>query len=396
MERYQPIVWGFLAALVVAGCSATGGAGGGNGGSANATGGVQAGGGGTAGAGGSSTVASSGGASGSGGTSETGGSLGSGGGMTETGGSPGSGGGSSGTGGASPDASPGDGGRPRRDDGGRDTVASGGVSGDGGHPSSGGSAATGGSTGGGGSTTPAGTSAGCGQAKPSTAPKSVDVAGTERTFVLDVPGSYDPGTPMPVLFVFHGMGLDGAFFRTWSKLTTTFGATYLVIYLDALGDPTSWDSSGTKDLEFFEAALELVGSAYCIDTKRVFATGHSSGGYFTNAVGCAHGDKLRGIAPQAGGGPFNTRSCKGPLAALIIHGDSDPSVKPAEGVKSRDYWAKAAGCGTDPVATSALDPVCVDSSGCPVAYPVVYCPYAGDHNLWSEAPRVIFDFFKAL
>jgi polyhydroxybutyrate depolymerase len=137
-------------------------------------------------------------------------------------------------------------------------------------------------------------------------------------------------------------------------------------------------------------------SSYCIDMKRIFATGHSSGGYFTNVVGCARGDVIRAIAPQSGGGPMGGNTCKGPLAAVILHGDSDPSVKPEEGAKSRDYWAKASGCDTTTGTPSTLNPVCFDYSGCQSGTPVVYCPYQGDHNLWTEAPQVIFDFFKGL
>jgi hypothetical protein len=66
------------------------------------------------------------------------------------------------------------------------------------------------------------------------------------------------------------------------------------------------------------------------------------------------GNVLRGIAPQSGAGPL-VKNCKGPVATAIIHGNADPNVLPAEGVKSRD-----------------------------------------DHNLWSAAPKTIFDFFATL
>lgn len=200
---------------------------------------------------------------------------------------------------------------------------------------------------------------------------------------------------MPILFVFHGMGLTGTFFRTWSKLTTTFGATSFVVYADALGDPTQWDSTGTQDFLFFDALLESLTSTYCIDTKRIFATGHSSGGYFTNALGCKKGDVIRGIAPQSGAGPIGSKSCKGPVAAIIIHGNADPSVKPEQGVQSRDFWADTNQC-SDDTATSTINPVCSSYEGCQTDYPVVYCPYEGDHNLWTEAPQAIFDFFAGL
>jgi polyhydroxybutyrate depolymerase len=257
-------------------------------------------------------------------------------------------------------------------------------------------AGTGGNAGDGGGISTGTASPGCGQAKPGQVPASLDVGGTQRTFVLDVPPTYDPNTPMPIMFTFHGMGLTGSFFKTWSKLTTTFGASTFVVYPDALGDPSGWDSTGTQDVQFFDALVQLLTSTYCIDMKRIFVTGHSSGGYFTNALGCVRGDVIRGIAPQSGAGPINSKSCKGPMPAIIIHGKNDTSVKPEEGVKSRDFWAKADKCDTSNGTTSTINPVCFDYSGCQTGYPIVYCPYDGDHNLWTEAPKVIFDFFKGL
>jgi hypothetical protein len=40
--------------------------------------------------------------------------------------------------------------------------------------------------------------------------------------------------------------------------------------------------------------------------------------------------------------------------------------------------------------------VCLDYSGCDDGYPLVFCPYEGDHNLWDAAPEIMFEFFEAL
>ncbi|MGE5789195.1 MAG: alpha/beta hydrolase family esterase [Myxococcales bacterium] len=238
---------------------------------------------------------------------------------------------------------------------------------------------------------------GCGKDKPAQAPGAVDVSGTNRTFIVDVPSSYDPNTPTPILFAFHGMSLTAAQFRSFDNLNSSFASTYIVVRPNALGDPTQWQSTGTQDFLFFDAMFKLLTEAYCIDTKRVFLTGHSSGGYFTNALACQRSTIVRGIAPQSGAGPIDTRKCTGSaLAVMIIHGQSDPSVLPAEGAKSRDYWGKAAGCDMNSGTTSSLSPVCLEYSGCEDGHPLVYCPYDGDHNLWKDAPKTMFQFFNGL
>ncbi len=129
--------------------------------------------------------------------------------------------------------------------------------------------------------------------------------GTARTFIVDVPVSYDPDVPTPVLFAFHGMGIDATFFRSWANLLSAFGSSYIVVHPNALGDPTEWDTYGDKDYAFFDALFDLISSTYCVDAERIFVTGHSSGGWFTNGLGCRRGDVIRGIAPQSGSGPSN-------------------------------------------------------------------------------------------
>lgn len=272
-------------------------------------------------------------------------------------------------------------------------ATSGGASSTGGSPSVGGGSSTTKST----DTNQAAESSGCGKDKPAQVPSSVDVSGTDRTFIVDVPPNYDPNTPTPILFAFHGMSLTAAQFRSFDKLNSAFASTYLIVRPNALGDPTQWQSTGTQDFLFFDAMFKLLTETYCIDTKRVFLTGHSSGGYFTNALACQRTNLIRGIAPQSGAGPIETRKCVGTaLAAMIIHGQSDTSVLPAEGAKSRDYWGKAAGCDVASGTTSSLSSVCLEYSGCEAGHPLVYCPYDGDHNLWKDAPKTMFQFFNSL
>ncbi|MEI8359090.1 MAG: hypothetical protein WCH13_11465, partial [Deltaproteobacteria bacterium] len=40
--------------------------------------------------------------------------------------------------------------------------------------------------------------------------RSIEVGGVERRYVLDVPTEPDPGTPLPLLLDFHGLGHSGA------------------------------------------------------------------------------------------------------------------------------------------------------------------------------------------
>jgi polyhydroxybutyrate depolymerase len=165
------------------------------------------------------------------------------------------------------------------------------------------------------------------------------------------------------------------------------------VHPDALGNPTAWDLTGNTDLAFFDALLTKIESQYCVDKNRIFAAGHSSGGYFSNVLGCKRGDVLRGIAPVSGGGPFGT--CTGQVAAWIAHGTNDTTVLPAQGRASRDHWVTANTC--DGATSSPVTPSpCVEYASCDAGYAVRWCEYNGTHTYPTFAPQGIWSFFKSL
>ncbi len=271
-------------------------------------------------------------------------------------------------------------------------------------PGSGGSGTGGEEPGSGGSGTGGATSStGCGEAPPATAPGSVGVSGVARTFIVDVPAGYDPDTPTPVLFGFHGMGNTGEAYRSQyqGNLLSTFGDEFIVVHPDALANEdgtTVWDMQGGVDVDFFDAMVALLTATYCIDEDRIFATGHSAGGFFTNTLGCQRGDVLRGIGPQAGGGPmlFGGATCVGQVAAWISHGLSDTTVDISNGEGSRDYWAEANHCDTSQTTTPSPDYPCVEYVGCDVGYAVRWCPHEGGHEIATFPPEGLYDFFSVL
>jgi polyhydroxybutyrate depolymerase len=239
---------------------------------------------------------------------------------------------------------------------------------------------------------PATPSSGCGRlALLSSGAQTLDVDGTARTYVLDLPSGYDGTTPFPIVFAFHGATTSGEFFRSafYGNLLSTMADDAILVHPDALGDPTAWNTAA--DLPFFDALLAELNSDLCVDQERVFATGHSSGGFFTNTLGCQRGDVLRAIAPVAGGGPFANAGCRGEVAVWLAHGENDPMVPFETGVASRDRWLQANGCSE---VTSAVVPApCVEYSGCAAGLPVRWCVHEDGHSWPGFAPQGIAEFF---
>jgi polyhydroxybutyrate depolymerase len=191
------------------------------------------------------------------------------------------------------------------------------------------------------------------------------------------------------------------------------------------------EPTGNVDVDFFDAMVALFERRYCVDRSRVFTTGMSSGGYLSNQLARWRSGVVRATAPQSGGAPFgNTDSVgawtapnycigsTGKVAALIIHGLADTTVDPCNAVEAESYWQLTNGCAQSannctttpdactgsnlaapppaPTTTSALSAFCRQTSGCGAA-PVVYCPVPGlGHEIWSDAPSVVWSFLSSL
>jgi polyhydroxybutyrate depolymerase len=258
----------------------------------------------------------------------------------------------------------------------------------------GGAAATGGSGGTAGADAGTGgndpiTSSGCGAADwPDSGDFSMDVDGTNRTYIVELPNGYDSGQPYRLIFAWHYLGgtasgiASGGYYGLQSRAGDT------AIFVSAQGIDNAWPNTNGRDVAFATQMLDWMKSNYCIDEGRIFSVGFSYGGIMSNTVGCALGDQFRAIAPMSGMGPRG--SCVGQVAAWISHGESDGTVSFSSGQGSRDHWVEANHCSSSSTTVGS----CVAYEGCDAGYPVHWCQFAGGHTRPSFAPDAIWEFFS--
>ena len=369
-------------AIATGGANPTGGAPAATGG-VNATGGAAPTGGTNAtGGNGSGGIAASGGMSTAAGTSATGGTIAAGG-MSATGG----------------------------------TIAAGGMSATGGRTTAGGMSATGGTTAGGniatGGTTAAGGSSGnrspgCGKAitrpSPSTQ-QTMDVQGTARTYLLDVPTSADNQTALPLIFALHGANMTNTSVVGSFNFDTRSGGKAITVYPQ--GDDTSsgqrWTSNATN-WTYIQNLMTDLENRYCIDTTKVFLTGFSMGGGFTMDTACQHPDWFRAFATVEGYGPGGVTAANNPActnastkaAMLIIQGSTDTTVTPAMGQASLTFWTGKNGCSsTTTTPTGAGFTSCTAYEACTSNLPVYYCTGTWNHTITTTAAGDVWAFFSS-
>jgi polyhydroxybutyrate depolymerase len=234
-------------------------------------------------------------------------------------------------------------------------------------------------------------STGCGKAPPSS-DTTIAVSAMTATYIVDVPAAYSKDRAYPLMMSFRGAGVTADQFRSYLNLTTAVGSDAIVVNVNTLGSTTAaWDVN--RDTPLFDALLTQLESTYCIDQHRVFAVGHSAGGFFTNSLACTRGSKLRAIAVLSAAAPVGT--CQGEFAVWMSQGNMDMTVPVATGRADRDFWASRNTC--DASMFTAVDPApCVEYAGCDAGFAVRYCEYDGDLNVPSFAAAGIWAFFKGL
>jgi polyhydroxybutyrate depolymerase len=250
-------------------------------------------------------------------------------------------------------------------------------------------------------------SPGCGRpaAHPGVSTQHVQALGRDRAYTLVVPEGYAPQTPYPLVFVFHGGGGNAAGARTQTDLEKVAAGRAVFVYPHGTGGTWNLDAptSSNGDVALFDAISLVAHNTLCIDARRVFLTGFSNGAYMANQLACKRGERIRAVATHAGGGPYETSGsydatghlvCPGKaVASLVVHGNGDGTVPPAEGQKSIDHWSYANRCKSG--GASTLVPPCVTLDGC--FQPVSVCRVPGlGHGTWSNAGKVTWQFFDAL
>ena len=259
------------------------------------------------------------------------------------------------------------------------------------------------------------TAAGCsGQTPVQSGPQTVTVNGQARQFILSLPEPYAVKTPHALVFAFHGRTSPAAEVQRYYDLEhhapETLGPTIFVypVALTQADGTFGWWNSGDapdelRDFKFFDILLTKLSKQLCIDTAEVYAVGHSLGGSFVNALGCHRAAVLRAIA-SLGGGPA-AGTCRGKVAAMVLHNPHDRLVPFELGLGARDQFLAQDEL-TGPSTQDEPQSLNCERYGAPeVQNPVAWCPHTQDysyggryypHNWPDETGAAVMRFFAAL
>ncbi|HUS68865.1 MAG TPA: PHB depolymerase family esterase [Kofleriaceae bacterium] len=230
------------------------------------------------------------------------------------------------------------------------------------------------------------------------------VGGVERRYQLHVPASYDPHQATPVVLNFHGLGSNATQQKFFSRMIDKSDAEgFIAVHPDGTGTGRqSWNGAGccdaalandVDDVGFVAAILDAVEKELCVDTRRVYATGMSNGGFMSHRLACDLSARITAIAPVAGVNAMGD-SCKPARAVPMMqfHGTMDMLV-PYDGmpqygfppvVKMFGDWAKRDACtdGTPKETFKKDDTTCQSYTACGNGAEVILCTVDGGGHTW--------------
>jgi len=222
--------------------------------------------------------------------------------------------------------------------------------------------------------------------------QTIQSTGKSRSFIIRMPTGYDGKRPLPIMFAFHGAGggassFEGGAFGTISRMAADKAVR---IFPQALGN--TWSRDEPDDILFMDALMQWLGTKVCYDTSRVFATGHSSGAYFSHRFACDRGNVIRAVATSSGGQRRERKlECKTPVSAWLSTGRGDNPGHVMGTQQARDVWIKLAGCSLTGATATAPAP-CVAYPGCGPGFAVHYCEHGGGHGMPAYGVGGIYNF----
>jgi poly(3-hydroxybutyrate) depolymerase len=257
-------------------------------------------------------------------------------------------------------------------------------------------------------------SAGCGKTPPTATMRSIMTGGQTGTFIVHPPTGYNPNTPKPLGFGFHGFGNPACYPTMGGECQGFPELDAVTIYMKSLPASPGWEQANVLEpnITFFNDVLALIKDEYCIDQNRIFVAGVSSGGQFVEYLACRYGDTLWQVTPvSAAVVNAANMNCKGTPPILVIHGVTDMTGNFGQDVAA--MFARRNGCSATPPAGLAkaktdmmaafnamqAQHVCLDWDAC-TANPVRFCissqiTYSGLTHGWPRVGGQLIQEFQS-
>ena len=182
---------------------------------------------------------------------------------------------------------------------------------------------------------------------------SVTVSGYKRVVIVHVPAGYTGSAKVALVFNLHGSESTARSQEKFSGMDATADADgFIVAYPQAeIQDGAGYDwnvpgeplidgrlppASAPSDVTFLTSLVTGLAGRYCVDLRRVYATGVSGGGRMASQLACDASGTFAAIAPVAGLRFPSPCPASRAVPVIAFHGTADP-IDPFNG-HGEPYW----------------------------------------------------------
>jgi len=172
-------------------------------------------------------------------------------------------------------------------------------------------------------------------ARKGTIDDQITFEGLNRTYRLWIPQTYDGSAALPIIVNYHGTGGDPQSIDDFSSNLSVKANSRSYIVVAPQGDKGDavtprWTVPGIgttpDDVSFTNAMLDKISSEFCVDQKRIYATGFSSGGAMTTWLGQTDSEKIAAIVPGGGINLVDPSLQRFPIPVFAYHGTKDDTA----------------------------------------------------------------------
>lgn len=249
---------------------------------------------------------------------------------------------------------------------------------------------------------------------------SITHEGRTRFFHVHIPLNYDATRPTPSVLSFHGYGSNEQEQEDLSQMSVQAELRgFIAVYPRGLNqndiagtnDPQSEDTRSwnagvccgpaqmanprVDDVAFVDAMLADLDTRVCLDTRRIYATGLSNGGFFSYRLACERAGQIAAIAPVAGMAGFEPCEPVRPVSVMHFHGTDDQVIRYEGGTipflggpyisaeASVARWIAHDACLTSAITTyDQGDSTCSTVTNCGQGTAVTLCTVQGGGHTW--------------
>ena len=162
---------------------------------------------------------------------------------------------------------------------------------------------------------------------------SIPVAGYTRSYLLNLPPTYNDSSNVSLVIALHGLGGSASQMELDYKLTAkSNSAGFVIVYpegvrSDGLLGIRTWNAGtccdfamehNIDDVQFIRQLIQKLTGTYKINSKKIYVTGMSNGAMMTYRLACELSQQLAAIAPVSGT-LLTTQTCQPARAVPVLH-----------------------------------------------------------------------------